>query len=238
MFASTVSTFVPVASLGVTTTRRSLDLQSDIISSRGSVRPAGLSCIRVARLARTRTTHRNRVQVKCQATPRPGSTIKTKITTTIQAAPPSAETLLKENKFAIGAVALIAAWAFFRFKPKGSVDALARRGVGLGKERGVDADTFYKGMMKNVRTAAFPELTDEQISAARARRRQESFRKEDGSPDSLYDQVEIPENHPWATAKQVSKEDEEERQANIAAQNRRRRRAGLDMGTDMDDIDA
>jgi hypothetical protein len=37
---------------------------------------------------------------------------------------------------------------------------------------------------------------------------------------------------------QVSKEDEEERQANITAQNRRRRRAGLDMGTDRDDIDA
>lgn len=28
-----------------------------------------------------------------------------------------------------------------------SVDDLARRGVGLGKERGVDADTFYKGKL-------------------------------------------------------------------------------------------
>jgi hypothetical protein len=55
----------------------------------------------------------------------------------------------------------------------GSVEALVGRGVGLTTEREVDADKFYAGMMKNVNTVAIPELSDGEIAAARARRRQE-----------------------------------------------------------------
>ena len=54
---------------------------------------------------------------------------------------------------------------------RGSLGDLEERGM-LDENREVDEEKFFKGMMKSVRTIEMPELTEEQILAARERRRQ------------------------------------------------------------------
>ena len=54
---------------------------------------------------------------------------------------------------------------------RGSVTSLEERGA-LDENRYVDDDKFFSGMMKTVRTVEMPELTSDQIKAARERRRQ------------------------------------------------------------------
>ena len=83
---------------------------------------------------------------------------------------------------------------------RGSVTSLEERGA-LDENRYVDDDKFFSGMMKTVRTVEMPELTSDQIKAARERRRQS--RDVDASPSSL-DNVELPANHPFATTAKVS----------------------------------
>lgn len=92
----------------------------------------------------------------------------------------------------------------------------------LDENREVDEEKFYKGMMKSVRTMEMPELTEEQILAARERRRQ-SAAGDDNFKKSL-DSVDIPANHPWATKEQVSAEDEAAAEQRVLEANRPRRR--------------
>ena len=83
---------------------------------------------------------------------------------------------------------------------RGSVTSLEERGA-LDENRYVDDDKFFSGMMKTVRTVEMPELTSDQIKAARERRRQS--RDVDASPSSL-DNVELPANHPFATTAKLA----------------------------------
>eukprot|EP00241_Pyramimonas_parkeae_P011295 CAMPEP_0114233444 /NCGR_PEP_ID=MMETSP0058-20121206/5171_1 /TAXON_ID=36894 /ORGANISM="Pyramimonas parkeae, CCMP726" /LENGTH=212 /DNA_ID=CAMNT_0001345041 /DNA_START=33 /DNA_END=671 /DNA_ORIENTATION=- len=134
--------------------------------------------------------------------------------------------LQQHGGFMIGGVVVAIGLAVMvlRGGNKGSVDRLAERGVGLEKERNVDADKFYEGMMKNVRTTNMPELTDEQIRAARDRRKQEQVDTDDATLEGYLNHVEVPSNHPWAVAQEVSPEEEAERQANLEMQSKRRKR--------------
>ena len=104
---------------------------------------------------------------------------------------------------------------------RGSLGDLEERGM-LDENREVDEEKFYKGMMKSVRTMDMPELTEEQILAARERRRQ-SAAGDDNFKKSL-DSVDIPANHPWATKEQVSAEDEAAAEQRVLEANRPRRR--------------
>lgn len=65
-----------------------------------------------------------------------------------------------------------------------------------------------------MRTVHYEELTDEQVQAARMRRRQEIER--DGSSTDL-DAIELPENHPFAVKQKVSPEEEELQRLRLSA---------------------
>ncbi|KIZ07016.1 hypothetical protein MNEG_0943 [Monoraphidium neglectum] len=64
---------------------------------------------------------------------------------------------------------------------------------------GGSRDPFEREVLRNVNMVAVDELSDEAIAAARARRSRESaFLKLD------LEEVELPENHPWAVRRPVS----------------------------------
>ena len=108
-----------------------------------------------------------------------------------------------------------------RRRSKGSLGELEERGM-LDENRDVDEEKFYKGMMKQVRTVQMPELTDEQIQAARERRRQSSGGNDDFSKSIA--SAEIPANHPWAMKETVSREEQEEQERRVLEANRPRQR--------------
>ena len=103
---------------------------------------------------------------------------------------------------------------------RGSVTSLEERGA-LDENRYVDDDKFFSGMMKTVRTVEMPELTSDQISAARERRRQS--RDVDASPSSL-DNVELPANHPFATTAKVSESERKKLAERVREMNKPRTR--------------
>lgn len=90
-------------------------------------------------------------------------------------------------------------------------DALAERGF---KRAGAANEDHYTRLMKGMKTVQYEELSPEQIEAARRRRRQEIAR-EGGSLD--LDAIELPENHPFAVKKNVSKEEEELQRLRLSA---------------------
>ena len=102
----------------------------------------------------------------------------------------------------------------------GSVASLEERGA-LDENRYVDDDKFFSGMMKTVRTVEMPELTSDQIKAARERRRQS--RDVDASPSSL-DNVELPANHPFATTAKVSESERKKLAERVREMNKPRTR--------------
>eukprot|EP00890_Picochlorum_soloecismus_P005159 jgi/Picsp_1/5644/NSC_03003-R1_hypothetical protein COCSUDRAFT_53521 [Coccomyxa subellipsoidea C-169] len=80
-------------------------------------------------------------------------------------------------------------------------NALEERGF---KRGGAADEDHYNKLMKGVKTVQYDELTEEQMMAARRRRQREVPK------DSLdMENLELPENHPFAVNKQVSKEEEE-----------------------------
>ncbi|KAK9835326.1 hypothetical protein WJX81_002171 [Elliptochloris bilobata] len=94
--------------------------------------------------------------------------------------------------------------------PQGSLNDLQYRGL-VSDERGmVSNDPSYDKAMKNVRTMKIEELTKEQILAARKRRSRE---REGDSMD--LSKVELPSNHPFAVAEQVTEEEEELQRARL-----------------------
>lgn len=108
-----------------------------------------------------------------------------------------------------------------RRRSKGSLGELEERGM-LDENRDVDEEKFYKGMMKQVRTVQMPELTDEQIQAARERRRQSSGGDDDFSKSIAA--AEIPANHPWAMKETLSREEQEEQERRVLEANRPRQK--------------
>eukprot|EP00878_Enallax_costatus_P009008 GHUV01009420.1.p2 GENE.GHUV01009420.1~~GHUV01009420.1.p2 ORF type:complete len:204 (+),score=46.40 GHUV01009420.1:606-1217(+) len=64
-------------------------------------------------------------------------------------------------------------------------------------------DPFMSGVMKNVNTVQMEELSPDIIAAARARRSRERANHKLDLED-----IELPENHPWATRKPMSQEQE------------------------------
>uniref|UniRef100_A0A383WCL7 Uncharacterized protein n=1 Tax=Tetradesmus obliquus TaxID=3088 RepID=A0A383WCL7_TETOB len=71
-------------------------------------------------------------------------------------------------------------------------------------------DPFMKDVMKNVNTVQMDELSPEIIAAARARRSRER-----ANHRLDLEEVELPENHPWATRKPMSQEQEAAIQARL-----------------------
>mmetsp|Transcript_43540 Transcript_43540/g.52666 ORF Transcript_43540/g.52666 Transcript_43540/m.52666 type:complete len:238 (-) Transcript_43540:63-776(-) len=179
-----------------------------------------------------------KLPVRCAAKGSTHPSLTTTVTTTAQPTPPPATPSSSDiPPFLLPVVGVVLAGLIYwsRSGSKGSVDTLANRGVGLSKERNVDADQFYQGMMKNVNTTAIDELSSEQIEAARARRRQERKRSKDGDPDTDIKDIDLPQNHPWATAKQLSEEEEKERKAKVDMLSKSRRRRGRPSGEVNDD---
>lgn len=84
----------------------------------------------------------------------------------------------------------------------GSVSGLVERGY-LSSSRS-KADPFYKDVMKDVNTVAIEQLSEAQILAARARRS-----KERANHKLSLDDVELPENHPFAVRRKLSKDEEQ-----------------------------
>jgi hypothetical protein len=107
---------------------------------------------------------------------------------------------------------------------KGSLGDLEERGM-LDENREVDEEKFYKGMMKSVRTMEMPELTEEQILAARERRRA-SAAGNDNFEKSL-SEAEIPANHPWAMKEKLTPEEERAAEQRVLEANRPRKRRGV-----------
>lgn len=104
--------------------------------------------------------------------------------------------------------ALLVAFALFRIFKKiqgrGSVTGLVSRGL-VQEEKGTNkGDPYYKDIMKHVNTVHMEELSDDQIAAARARRS-----KERDVPRFDIEKMDLPDNHPFAVAKKVSKDEEE-----------------------------
>ena len=83
--------------------------------------------------------------------------------------PAKVEAMVSGNERTIGIVLASLAIVKVRFggrNRRGSMGRLEERGM-LDENREVDEEKFFKGMMKTVRTVDMPELTEQQIMAAR-----------------------------------------------------------------------
>jgi len=125
-----------------------------------------------------------------------------------------------------------------RRRGSGSVDGLVSRGVGLAAERGLEGDKYYDKMMESVRTVKIEALSDEEIEAARERRRAanaaadaEALARRGGGAEagpawnaaSELRSIAVPKNHPYATSKVTrSPEEEARKREEVLALNRRR----------------
>ena len=98
-------------------------------------------------------------------------------------------------------------------RKQGSVERLVSRGM-LDEYR-ERQDPYYKNMMKNINKVKVQPLTQEQIEEARKRRagdmraRGSQTSGAKGKEGENLEDFNIPENHPWAEKKDVSKDDEE-----------------------------
>ncbi|KAL0029419.1 hypothetical protein WJX77_006094 [Trebouxia sp. C0004] len=93
---------------------------------------------------------------------------------------------------------------FKKIQGRGSVTGLVSRGL-VQEEKGTNkGDPYYKDIMKHVNTVDMEQLSDDQIAAARARRM-----KERDIARFDIEKMDLPENHPFAVAKKVSKDEEE-----------------------------
>jgi len=133
---------------------------------------------------------------------------------TVTTAPTPAKHSIPWIPVAIGG-ALLAAGIVKKLQAHGSMDNLVDRGY-LNEGRGVRTDPFMAGVMKKVNTVQFEELSQDAISAARQRRSREraNFKVE-------LDDVELPENHPWATKKPLSKQDDDAVKARLQVRRNR-----------------
>jgi hypothetical protein len=106
------------------------------------------------------------------------------------------------------------------------VTGLVERGVGLADDRNED-DRFYKGVMSGMRTAPAPELSDEAIQAARARRRVTVGGEDVPLAGKELTSAVVPTNHPWASSKnRLTPEQEEAKRQEVLRLNRTPSRRG------------
>ncbi|KAG7674911.1 hypothetical protein Ndes2526B_g07754 [Nannochloris sp. 'desiccata'] len=82
------------------------------------------------------------------------------------------------------------------------------------KPNGGASEDSYSKAMKGMKKVQMEELSDEQVQAARRRRRQEIVR--DGGTVDL-DTIELPDNHPFAVKEKVSEEEEEMHRLRLSA---------------------
>jgi hypothetical protein len=138
--------------------------------------------------------------------------------------PAKVEAMVSGNERTIGIVLASLAIVKVRFggrNRRGSMGRLEERGM-LDENREVDEEKFFKGMMKTVRTVDMPELTEQQIMAARERRR--ASRAGDANLAKELETVEIPVNHPFASNEKLDATQEAERKKKIIDANSPRRR--------------
>ena len=141
--------------------------------------------------------------------------------------PAKVEAMVSGNERTIGIVLASLAIVKVRFggrnkkNRRGSMGRLEERGM-LDENREVDEEKFFKGMMKTVRTVDMPERTEQQIMAARERRR--ASRAGDANLAKELETVEIPANHPFASNEKLDAAQEAERKKKIIDANSPRRR--------------
>ena len=139
--------------------------------------------------------------------------------------PAKVDAMVSGNERTIGIVLASLAIVKMRFggrnNKRGSMGRLEERGM-LDENREVDEEKFFKGMMKTVRTVDMPELTEQQIMAARERRR--ASRAGDANLAKELETVEIPANHPFASNEKLDAAQEAERKKKIIEANAPRRR--------------
>jgi hypothetical protein len=100
---------------------------------------------------------------------------------------------------------LIGAWSRSRNR------SLEERGY---KPNGGASEDSYSKAMKGMKKVQMEELSDEQVQAARRRRRQEIVR--DGGTVDL-DTIVLPDNHPFAVKENISEEEEEMQRLRLSA---------------------
>lgn len=96
-------------------------------------------------------------------------------------------------------------------KRMGGGSRLEERGF---KKGGVADDRAYAQAIKGMRRIQYDELSPEQIEAARRRRRREV--EKDAAPLDL-EQIELPENHPFAVKKRLAPEEEALQRSRLSA---------------------
>lgn len=96
-------------------------------------------------------------------------------------------------------------------KNMGGGSRLEERGF---KKGGVADDRAYAQAIKGMRRIQYDELSPEQIEAARRRRRREV--EKDALPLDL-EQIELPENHPFAVKKRLAPEEEALQRSRLSA---------------------
>ncbi|GIL69290.1 hypothetical protein Vretimale_12555 [Volvox reticuliferus] len=117
----------------------------------------------------------------------------------------------------VGAAGLLAV-AFKKLKNKGVDETTGRYCV----------DSYLAKVMKDVNTVRIEDLSPEQIEAARARRS-----KERANHKLSLEEIELPQNHPFATRQVLSKEEYEQSLQNLRARSMRRRNYdGIQAGAD------
>lgn len=96
-----------------------------------------------------------------------------------------------------------------------AVSSLSKRGL-LGEERATDKQ--YEKQVKGMRTLEIPELSEEEIEAARKRRAASRVTDPEQIKQEL-EQMEVPANHPWASKEMISEEEERRKHQQLLQMN-------------------
>lgn len=140
---------------------------------------------------------------------------RSETTHTVQHVPP---VVLKAAPWAAVAMSAAVLRTVLRAR-RGSRDAARRRGLvveDLANGRSQD-DPFAKDTMRRYNIVKMPELTDEQMARARARRAREMV-------DFSFEDVEVPEDHPFAIKSELTDEERETIRRNLNAESPSERR--------------
>jgi hypothetical protein len=113
--------------------------------------------------------------------------------------------------FPAGFVAILAALRTIGAWSRSRNRSLEERGY---KPNGGASEDSYSKAMKGMKKVQMEELSDDQVQAARRRRRQEIDR--DGGTVDL-DSIELPDNHPFAVKEQITEEEEEMQRLRLSA---------------------
>ncbi|KAF5829057.1 hypothetical protein DUNSADRAFT_16628 [Dunaliella salina] len=101
-------------------------------------------------------------------------------------------------------IATVAAFLFKKLRASSAESMYGIESTSYGDPSRRSKDFFNNLVLKNMNTTTLPELSEEMVAAARARRQ-----KERANHKLSLEDVELPENHPWAIKAQVSPEEDE-----------------------------